>query len=190
MTCLSAYLRTTHSVTVLEDFSRLKASWYLRLSTSFFIWGRSISSMAAARCRASLPERGERGGQSCIYRDIFIRHTAYWYMVGTHSIQLCPAAKRKPQSRFPPTGRENRSCKIHKCWRNWQTHLTPQDIFSSFTFFFFYSHLGRVFPLECAIFNYSITFATNRTEVQEEIYFTQTLAHFFGISSLMVSYKD
>lgn len=39
---------TTHSVTVLEDFSRLKASWYLRLSTSFFIWGRSISSMAAA----------------------------------------------------------------------------------------------------------------------------------------------
>lgn len=38
----------TYSVTVLEDFSRLKASWYFRLSTSFFIWGRSISSMAAA----------------------------------------------------------------------------------------------------------------------------------------------
>lgn len=38
----------THSVTVFEDFSRLKASWYLRLSTSFFIWGKSISSMTAA----------------------------------------------------------------------------------------------------------------------------------------------
>jgi len=38
----------THSVTVFEDFSLLKASWYLRLSTSFFIWGKSISSMAVA----------------------------------------------------------------------------------------------------------------------------------------------
>lgn len=40
----------TRSVTVFEDFSLLKASWYLRLSTSFFIWGKSISSMAAAWC--------------------------------------------------------------------------------------------------------------------------------------------
>lgn len=40
----------TRSVTVFEDFSLLKASWYFRLSTSFFIWGKSISSMTAAWC--------------------------------------------------------------------------------------------------------------------------------------------
>lgn len=32
---------------VLDDISLLKASWYLRLSTSFFIWGTSHSSMAS-----------------------------------------------------------------------------------------------------------------------------------------------
>lgn len=35
----------THSGMVLDDISLLKASWYLRLSTSFFIWGTSHSSM-------------------------------------------------------------------------------------------------------------------------------------------------
>lgn len=33
----------------LEDISRLKASWYFRLSTSFFICGASISSMVTNR---------------------------------------------------------------------------------------------------------------------------------------------
>lgn len=37
----------TYSGMVLEDISLLKASWYLRLSTSFFIWGTSHSSMAS-----------------------------------------------------------------------------------------------------------------------------------------------
>lgn len=31
----------------MDDISLLKASWYLRLSTSFFIWGTSHSSMAS-----------------------------------------------------------------------------------------------------------------------------------------------
>lgn len=37
----------TYSGMVLDDISLLKASWYLRLSTSFFIWGTSHSSMAS-----------------------------------------------------------------------------------------------------------------------------------------------
>lgn len=37
---------SSYSVTVLDDFSLLNASWYLRLSTSFFSCGTSISSMA------------------------------------------------------------------------------------------------------------------------------------------------
>lgn len=81
---------TTHSVTVLEDFSLLKASWYLRLSTSFFIWGRSISSMAAACCRAFLPVQSGRRPQLYLYRALSNSRQ-------TRSIHLCPAA-RTPQS--------------------------------------------------------------------------------------------
>lgn len=83
---------TTHSVTVLEDFSRLKASWYFRLSTSFFIWGRSISSMAAARCRAFLPERS---GEA---RVIFTQYITLLNSRQTHSIHLCPAARTPPST--------------------------------------------------------------------------------------------
>lgn len=80
-------LCNTHSVTVLEDFSRLKASWYLRLSTSFFIWGRSISSMVAAWCGAFLPVHSSEA------RVIFIQHVTLFNSRQTRSIQLCPAAR-------------------------------------------------------------------------------------------------
>lgn len=50
---------------VLDDVSLWKASWYLRLSTSFFIWGTSHSSMASGASEAaSLGLEGRREQQS------------------------------------------------------------------------------------------------------------------------------
>jgi len=77
-------LEPTHSVTVLEDFSRLKASWYLRLSTSFCIWGRSISSMVAARCGGLFYLRTAGRGAVKVTQHIALKcNPAHFYRTAT-----------------------------------------------------------------------------------------------------------
>lgn len=54
----------TYSGMVLDDISLLKASWYLRLSTSFFIWGTSHSSMASGASEVASLGLEDTGGSN------------------------------------------------------------------------------------------------------------------------------
>lgn len=65
--------RGTHSGIVLEDISLLKASWYLRLSTSFFIWGTSHSSIASGASEVAslrlVDKRSKGAGSAAAAQD-------------------------------------------------------------------------------------------------------------------------
>lgn len=114
------YYLHTHSVTVLEDFSRLKASWYLRLSTSFFICGRSISSMVAVGWCTFLP----------VHKQEAPRQT------GRQISATAPCSKNTTQLYQIYNCSSGRTVITRTNWRtrsrcqNCQIHLATDDMFS------------------------------------------------------------
>lgn len=119
---------TTHSVTVLEDFSRLKASWYLRLSTSFFIWGTSHSSMVQLDvglfylCAEKTPR----------LQYINVPQSSTKQVVATAATKEGSAAEHTwfasaPQSFTSPYGNVCSIQRTNKCCQNWQIHFHTSD---------------------------------------------------------------